>query len=153
MHLLRVYFFLSLFVSWLNKNGFSQMKLWVFLHYFSCYGWNNSWTYMADQTFKIPVYASSLTLMAIFHQRVCSQNTVLSKVVFHQMVSSIKGQLQLKVVYHQKHSSKCSLTSKAISYWRVSSIYGHLLSKAFFHQKSYYAIKGCLQLKIVFHQK
>ena len=65
-----------------------------------------------------------------------------SKVVFHQMSSSIKGCLP------QKSSSiRGCLPSKFISHQRSSSIKGRLSSKVVFHQRSP-AIKGRILSKV-----
>ena len=80
-----------------------------------------------------------------FHQMLLSSikgNLLLSKVVFHQSLSSIKICLLSKVVFYQRvSSSKGPLPYKVIFHQRSSSIKDHLPSKVIFHRRSS-SIKG-----------
>ena len=76
---------------------------------------------------------------------------LLSKVVFNQRLSSIKGRLPF--VFCQMSSSIISrLPSKVVFHQSLSSVKGHLSSKVVFHQKSS-SVKGRLLLKVVFRQR
>ena len=60
-----------------------------------------------------------------------------SKIVFHQMLSFIKGCPPLKVIFHRRSSSiEGRLPLKVVFHQRLSTIEGRLPSQVFFHQKS-----------------
>ena len=92
--------------------------------------------------------------MGIFHQRLSSlKGNLPSKVVFLQSLSSINGCLPSKVIFHQMKSSiKGCLPSKVVFLQSLSSIKGCPLSKFVFHWWLV-SIRGCLPSKVVFHQR
>ena len=93
---------------------------------------------------------------------------LLSKVFFHQRMSSVKGCFPSKVVFRQRLSS-----SKVVFHQRSSCVKGRLPSKVIFHQRSSFvkcrlpsnvvihqmsssrssSIKGCFLSKVVFRQR
>ena len=78
---------------------------------------------------------------------------LLSKVVFRQRSSTVKGRLLSKVVFGQRSSSvKGRLPSKVVFRQRSSSVKSLLPWKVVFHQMASSA-KGCLPSKVVFHQR
>ena len=77
----------------------------------------------------------------------------LSKVVFLQRSSSVKGHLPWKVVFRERLSSvKGRLQWKVVFRERSSSAKGFLLSKDVFPERSS-SVKGCLLSKVVFRHR
>merc|ERR1712208_67800 len=73
----------------------------------------------------------------VFRQMLSSVKRLSSNVVFRQRSSSIKCRLLSKVVFRQRSSSvKAHLPSNVVFRQRSSSVTGHLPSNVFFHQRS-----------------